>query len=382
MKIGFYAPFIDEKPTGVGVYIYEMLSRLVSKMDCIIYTSQPDKLPLWLYGVEARSCLLCRVPNNSGALARLSRLAWLNFRAVSDLKRDKVELLFSFVQEGAVIGSLKQVMVIHDLTMLRFPFAYSWPHVLFSKCYLPFAIKKSLYAICVSNSTLNDVISFFRVKSSSLKVIYEGFDRSVFYRPTHAEVTRCIAKYELPPKYFFYSGTFSKHKNLSLAFRAFSRITKNHPDVYFVLCGRKDSGDFLSLMLMAKSLGIQSRIKMLGYVPREDLHVLLGNSSAYLFPSLFEGFGLAPLEALAAGARVISSNAGSLPELIGESGVLIDPHDEEAWLDAMHDAISAPGEAAVWSQRAQQQAAKFSWSLAVDETIELLRSVRAYDEKS
>ena len=375
MKIGFYVPFIDEKPTGVGVYIYEMLSRLVSQVDCVIYTSRPYKLPAWLYGIEARSCLLGKLPNKSGALARLSRLAWLNFRAAEDLKRHKVDLLFSFVQEGAVIGNLKQVMVMHDLTMLRFPFAYSGMHVLFSKYYLPFALKKSAHTICVSKSTLNDIVRFFKLKNSPLKVIYEGFDQSVFYPPSRAEITRCMEKYALPKKYFFYSGTFSKHKNLSFALRAFSRVIEKQPDAYFVLCGRKDSGDFQSLIFIAKSLGIESRIKMLGYVPREDLRVLMGLSSAYLFPSLFEGFGLAPLEALATGARVISSNAGSLPEVIGEGGVLIDPLDEDGWLDAMHDAISTPWEATVWSQRAQRQAAKFSWDLAVYETIELMRSI-------
>ena len=378
MRVGIYIPVLENMPAGLGIYIFEVVSRLVKRHpDCVVFTQQPHDIPNWL---GATLTLGCRLPYSSrfgqtGFLGRLNRLLWLNTSAHLDFIKHDVDVMFLPVQEGAVFTSIPQVSVVHDLTALRFPDVYSRLHVFFIKLYFPWVVKKSRKTVCVSSSTQNDVVDFLNVPPGKTSVVHEGFDRALFFPPSPNEVDEVKSANSLPDRYFFYSGTFLPHKNLVTALHAFARVKKQLPDMGFVLTGRRESGDFQQFLEVATDLGVQGSIKMLGYVPRKDLHALIGGSVAYVFPSLFEGFGLAPLEALACGASVISSNAGSLPEVIGEGGFLLPPLDVDAWAEKMIDVAKQsvnPEFRAKQKERALLQASKFSWDVAVDEILDIL----------
>ncbi len=378
MRVGIYIPILESMPTGLGVYIFEVVSRILKcHPNCVVFTQKPHDIPDWL---GATLVLGCRLPYSSrfgltGFLGRFNRLLWLNTFAHLDFRKHDVDVIFLPVQEGAVLTSIPQVSVVHDLTALRFPDAYSRFHVFFTKLYFPWVVKRSMKTVCVSSSTQNDVVEFLNVPPGKTSVVHEGFDRALFFPPNPNEVDEVKKTYYLPDRYFFYSGTFSRHKNLGTALHAFARVKKQFPDMGFVLTGRRDSGDFQQFLAVARALGVHGAIKMLGYVPRKHLHALIGGSVAYVFPSLFEGFGLAPLEALACGAPVISSNAGSLPEVIGDGGFLLPPLDVDAWAEKMIDIAKQsinPEFCAMQKERALAQASRFSWDVAVDEILEIL----------
>lgn len=375
-----YVPILDHRPTGVGVYVFEILSRLLVRFPgLVVYTSNPEDSPSWLADATLKPCLSPVFNHTSGAKGRLSRLMWLNFHAKHAMMRDGVTALLSLVQEGAYFPHINQIVVMHDMTALRYPDAYAKAHVVFSRYYLPRSLKSCRKVICVSQSTFRDVHDFAGVDYQDMEVVYEGFERSVFYPPSIEEVNSVRALYDLPEHYFFYSGTFSSHKNLITGLQSFASVLVRYPYVRFAFCGRSDSGDFALFMNEAKRLGVDHAITMLGYVPREHLHVLLGEATAYIFPSLFEGFGLAPLEALASGAVVISSNAGSLPEVVGEGGYLLSPLDQNAWFETMLSAIERAnrGDRLVsLREGAVNQAMKFCWDKAVDQMIDIINSVQ------
>ena len=378
MRVGIYIPVLESMPAGLGVYIFEVVSRILKlHPDCVVFTQHPQNTPDWLISA---SVLGCRLPFSSevgqtGFLGRLNRLLWLNTFAHLNFKKHYVAVIFCPVQEGALFTSVAQVSVVHDLTALRFPKSFSRIHVIFTKFYFSRSIKKSMKTICVSKSTQNDVVKLLNIPTGETSVIYEGFDHALFFPPSRNEVCEVTSTYSLTEKYFFYSGTFSPHKNLVTALYAFARVKKQLPDMEFVLTGNRDSRDCQLFLKVATDLGVQGSIKVLGYVPRQHLRALMGGSVAYVFPSLFEGFGLAPLEALACGVSVISSDAGSLPEVIGEGGFLLPPLDVDAWVEKMIDLAMQsvnPDFCAKQKEKALAQASKFSWDVAVNEILVIL----------
>lgn len=370
MRIGLYAPVFDAKPAGVGVYIDAVCSRLVERNpDCVLITQTPEHRPAW-----ASRLPLIRIPRASLAPARVAglarraaRLAWLASGAHLALRRHGVDVLFSPVQEGQAFGATPQVVVLHDLTALQVPEAYARAHVLETRHGLPLVLRHARRVIAISESTRRDLEEAFGIGGHKVAVVTEGYEKEVF-RPQPAAAVR--ARLGLPERYLLYAGTYSRHKNLKLLPGMLRRL-RGADEVGLVLVGRRDAGAAAELDAEVAAQGVAGRVKNAGYVSREDLAALMSGAAAFVFPSRYEGFGLAVLEALACGAPVVASRVASLPEVVGEAGWLVEGEDPEAWARAVEEALGSDRAAA--AERARAQAGKFDWDRAAAQILETIQ---------
>lgn len=376
MRIGLYIPFLDPKPSGVGVYIEEIVRRLIAMHpDCAVYTAEPKRRPAWLDRAPTYPCRLPHSPSRTmslGVIRRAERLTWLSVYASKELLQNKVDVLFSPVQEGLLVDKPPQVVVAHDLTALRYPDAFNKLHVMQTRWIFPRVLKTARKVIAVSEHTKRDLVELFKLKPETIEVIPEGFDPTVFAPASEEECARVARLYGLPSNYLLYTGTFSRHKNLPLALRALS-LVKEDRELALVLVGRQGARAAKELEELSKRLGVYDRVRHLGYVPREDLPGLMSGCTAFVYPSLYEGFGLAPLEAMACGAPVLAANVASLPEVVGDAGVLLPPDSPGAWADAL-SGLLRPSQRQPLKERSLARAARFSWDDAARQVLEVLRA--------
>lgn len=378
MRLGLYIPMLDDRPAGVGVYIEEICSRLVrAHRDAVVFTGSPGAKRSWLEGVEVLPLgrrLLPEVPRLEGVRRRARRLRWLASEVAQALPRAGVEVLFSPVQEGPLVGRVPSVVVMHDLTALKFPDAYARATVLQTRWLVPRMLNHAAAVVAVSQSTKRDLVDAFGLAAGKIEVIGEGFDRAVFRPRSEGELAHAKAAHGINGRYLLYAGTFSRHKNLGLVARALHALP-GAADVALVLVGRKDAGAFSEFEALVRELGLGERVVTPGYVTREELAALMSGASAFVYPSRYEGFGLAPLEAMACAAPVIASRVASLPEVVGPGGVLVDEPTPAAWARAIAAVLAADRRAR--AAAATRQAERFDWGHAVGSLSTLLQRVVA-----
>jgi glycosyltransferase involved in cell wall biosynthesis len=374
VRLGIYIPVLDERPAGVGVYIEEICSRLVAlNPDTVIYTGTPQVERRWLDPARVRGFGASGVPvlpGIGGLRRRARRLWWLLGPGPRELERDGIDVLFSPVQEGPLNGRVPSVVVMHDLTPLKIPEAYGRGTVAQTRYLLPLMLRRCAQVVAVSQNTRRDLLETFGLSPERVTVIGEGFDRSVFRVRSDDEVRVAMGRHGVSGRYLLYAGTFSRHKNLGLLARVLASLPE---DLKLVLVGRKDAGAFSEFEAEARRAGTWARVVTPGYVSRDDLAALMTGAAAFVYPSRYEGFGLAPLESMACGAPVVASAVASLPEVVGEGGALVASAEPTAWAAA----IQKVGELSrqTLSSRAVMQASRFDWSDAASKVLASLESV-------
>lgn len=380
MRVGVYVPVLDERPAGLGVYIDAVCSRLVRRgLDLVFFTGTPDVGRPWLdqsrvRPVGARGALL-NASRVGRALQRASRVRWLMIDAARELPAHGVDVLFSPVQECPVLRSVPAVVVMHDLTPLKRPAAHAWLTVARMRWALPQMLRRATAIVAVSQNTRNDLVETFALDPRRIQVIGEGYEPSVFRPRSAAEIREVTSRHAITGPYLLYAGTFSRHKNLNVLPRALAQLGPQHQGLSLVLLGRKDTGAFAAFEAEARAAGVRDRIVVPGYVTRDELATLMSGAAAFVYPSLYEGFGLAPLEAMACGAPVVASDVASLPEVVGTGGVLVASPDAASWSAALGKILA--GDRDVVSRAAIAQAARFDWDDAVDRILNVLGSVAA-----
>lgn len=377
MRLGLYIPVLDDQPAGLGVYVEEVCARLVRlNPDVVVFTGTPGVERPWLAPGRVRALGVSRfprVPGLAGPRRRARRLEWLLGEVARALPEEGVEVLFSPVQEGPLAGEVPAVMVMHDLTALKYPSAYGRLTVAQTRWLVPRMLRRAAAVVAVSQNTKQDLVEAFGLEPGGIEVIGEGCDRAVFRPRDGREVEAAMTRHGVRGRYLLYAGTFSRHKDLGLVAGALADLGAAYQDVSFVLVGRKDAGAWKEFEALTQRLGLKARVVTPGYVTRDDLAALMSGAAAFVYPSRYEGFGLAPLEAMACGAPVVASNVASLPEVVGEGGVLVDSREPKAWAAALKTALERPrGEAAA---AAVAQAAKFDWDDAAAAILGLLNRV-------
>jgi glycosyltransferase involved in cell wall biosynthesis len=241
------------------------------------------------------------------------------------------------------------------------------------------AARRADAVIADSECSKRDIVKHLGIDAARVRVVYLA--AGAHYRPVD-DTTAVRRKYALPDKYLLYLGGFDQRKNVRVIIEAFARLPEFHAAGYrLVLAGVKlgeDSEFFPSPQRIARETGLSNdAIQSIGWVDGDDQPALYAGATVFLFASLYEGFGLPPLEAMACGAPVISSNASSLPEVVGDAGVLVDPHDPAAWGDAIRAVLTDGARRTAMRERGVAQSKKFSWDRVADETLAVYESVAA-----
>jgi glycosyltransferase involved in cell wall biosynthesis len=187
-------------------------------------------------------------------------------------------------------------------------------------------------------------------------------------------LARVRQQYYLPEKFILHVATIEPRKNLSRLLEAFTALLGDWPDLKLVLVGKK-GWLYESFFQKIQAMGLERQVIFPGYVAEADLPAFYQLAELFAFPSLYEGFGLGPLEAMACGTPVVSSNSSSLPEVVGEAGLLFEPTDTAAMTQALRRILTDEALRAELKQRSLQQAKKFSWAKAAEEHIAVYQSL-------
>jgi glycosyltransferase involved in cell wall biosynthesis len=222
--------------------------------------------------------------------------------------------------------------------------------------------------IAVSQSTKNDIMKYLDVHEDKITMIYEGVDEK--YKPVE-DCSKIKKKYGVD-KFILFVGTLEPRKNIPNLIKAFAKL--NSTEYKLVITGKK-GWKYKSIFNTAESLKITDKTVFTGYVPEDDLPALYSAADLFVYPSLYEGFGIPPLEAMACGTPVITSNRSSLPEVAGNAALLVDPEDTDELAEAMMKVIGDSCLRDVMTKRGFEQAKKFSWDQCVRKTIRVYKQI-------
>jgi glycosyltransferase involved in cell wall biosynthesis len=348
--------------TGTETYTFQLLAALARNYlddPVVVYlnaTSPPSDLP----------------PIGSPVCIPFPRL-WTHVRLSWEMQRRPPGVLF--VPAHVIpLRHPRSVVTIHDLGYLHHPEAHPRPTRLMLDWTTRWSVRAARRIIAISETTKRDLIAHYRVPPACIQVIPHGVDQQM--RPAAPEAVAALRRrYGLPERYVLFVGTVQPRKNLGRLAKAFRQVARENLPHGLVIAGKRG---WLAAQVETQiaASGMADRIKMVGYVPSSDLAALYSGADALCFPSLYEGFGLPVLEAMACGTPVIATNRSAVPEVAGGAALLVDPLNSAEIGTAMVRLLTDADLSAALRSRGFQRATTFTWDRTALATIELLREVR------
>lgn len=296
--------------------------------------------------------------------------------------RERLDLMHFPHFNVPIFCPVKFIVTVHDLILIKFPtsrattlgpLAYKIKNF-FYKIVISSAVKRSRRILAVSQFTKNDLIKQFKINQDKIIVTYEGVAELTPANPP----TPLLKGGEgglnslISQPYFLYVGNAYPHKNLEGLIRVFSEINKNSPDLKLILVGKED---YFYSRLKKYAKDFSDKIIFPGYVPDSELKTLYAKARLYVFPSFYEGFGLPPLEAMAHGLAVVSSNKTCLPEILGQAAAYFNPDDETDMKNKIERALADEKLREDLRSRGYEQAKKYSWNNCAAETLEVYKKI-------
>jgi glycosyltransferase involved in cell wall biosynthesis len=267
----------------------------------------------------------------------------------------------------------RNVITICDVTPLLFPGTHGRMNVWHHRLALPEILRRADRVITISNCSKRDIMRIYGLPDRKVSVTLLAADERFCPDPVGVPGSALAA---LPRPYILNVGTLEPRKNLEGLLRAFARACQAGVPHTLVITGARGWGRS-RLAPLPRELGIADRVVFTGFVPDEDLPHLYAGADFFVYPSLYEGFGLPVLEAMASGTPVITSNLSSLPEVAGDAALLVDPRSEAELAGAMVRLAGEAGLGAALRVRGLDRAAEFSWRRTADETLAIYRDVLA-----
>ncbi|MBI3671389.1 glycosyltransferase family 4 protein [Candidatus Azambacteria bacterium] len=270
----------------------------------------------------------------------------------------------------------KKVVTFHDLSFLHYPEFFS-----FKKKYWHFTqdpkkqAKEADRIIAISESTKSDLVNFYNIPDEKISVVYSGVDES--FRPipkSDQNLERVKKKYNLPENFILYLGTIEPRKNILGIIEAFEKVREKRK-VNLVIAGTF-GWLFSDIIKRAENSRFKDDIVFTGFVDQADKVYLYNLAEVFVYPSFFEGFGFPPLEAMACGVPIITSNCSSLPEVVGDAGIMIDPYKPSEIAEAIDLVLESGALRSALRERGIEQSKKFSWEDAGKKTLSILESFK------
>jgi glycosyltransferase involved in cell wall biosynthesis len=372
MKIGIDCRYIlntkHGELAGVGHYTYFLIKYLLEidqeneyilffynkKIQCEEFTQQKNIKCIYFPGLEN----LAKIP-----------LLYRHIFVPYILKKYKLDVYHNpaFVIPLFYFG--KSVITIHDLASYKKPSWFPSDNFFNKRILIPSSIYKAKKIIVVSENTRNDLIQMFKVNPQKVKVILEGVED---YNKIEIDETKIGKRFKFNEPYFLFISTLEPRKNIGRLIEAFDMFLKENNDKNYklVLAGKK-GWKYESIFEKIKNLGLEDKVIYLGYVSLEEKIYLLKNSLTFVFPSLYEGFGLPILEAMNLGVPIITSNIASIPELVIDNAILVDPKKTDSIKKAMLKMVKDKDLRERLSQKGKGIAANFTWQETARRTLSL-----------
>jgi glycosyltransferase involved in cell wall biosynthesis len=274
------------------------------------------------------------------------------------------------------LSQARSVFTLHDTAYIHQPQYHLPRNRIYLRLMMPRFLARSDAVITVSEHTRRDAERWYGLRGDRVHVIPEGVEEYLRPMTEPGALAAVRARYHLPERFILFVGTIEPRKNLATLLEAYAalRAGGRHAGVGLVIAGGKGwlySGFFERL----RALGLEDSVTLTGYVPEADLPALMNCAEVFAFPSSFEGFGLPPLEAMACGVPLVCSNATSLPEVVGEAGLLLPPDNVAAWTEALGRVLSDADLRAELRARGLARARLYSWETAARKTLAVYQAV-------
>jgi glycosyltransferase involved in cell wall biosynthesis len=360
---------------GIGTYIRNLLrqlARLDSQTEFVVLCRPEDRDALAALGENFRP-----VPETSGSysIAEQFKIPWA-------LKREGVTLFHAPHYVLPPLVQCRSVVTIHDVIHLMFP-QYLPNRVAFSyaKWSITQAAQRATRVMTVSESSKRDILRFVDTEPDKIDVIYNAYDERFAMEPREEDVVRVRERYQLTDEFVLYAGNVKPHKNLERLIDAFALVRKRGLDhLKLVLIGDEIS-KYTALRRAVHQHQLHKYVRFLGYLPEETLAVMYRLAGVFVFPSLYEGFGLPPLEAMASGTPVVTSNVSSLPEVAGDAAVLVDPYDPQAIADGIYRVLADEKLRRDMVHKGIARAGQFSWEQSVRRIRQIYGEVAGFNSQ-
>jgi glycosyltransferase involved in cell wall biosynthesis len=366
MKIAIVTDCVDDHAAGVGVYTKNLVENLLkvdnnNKYVLVHYRSGKDQF------YSGKNELV--IPMRRWPFYR-------EFRKIFLMPKILESQGFDIVHDPMQIGPFffrkkyKAVVTIHDLAPLLFPKTFNWAVPFHHRFGLRMTLPNVDLILADSDNTKNDIKSRFPLQADKARVVYLGVTEH-FARANKAQVSSFKKKYNLARPFILFLGTLEPRKNIETLINAFAKL-KNEKGIHEVLVIAGARGwKFSKIFASVKDLGLQEDVVFLGYVEDMLMPALYSSAEIFVFPSIYEGFGLPPLEAMKCGCPVVCSNAASLQEVVGDAALAVDPYDIAALADSIFKVLRDAGFRKKLVEKGYRNVSRFSWAKCAKDTLTL-----------
>lgn len=371
MRIGIDATALPQEPVGGGIYIINLLRALGerdTKHELVVFLQKSARK--YLGTPENTNLHEVLLPDKSPT----RRLIWEQMALPNLVKRHKIDLLHSLHYTRPFFLPCASVVTFHDLTFYLFPELHRRSKRLFFPFAIQMSARKADALIAVSESTRQDSIRLLKVPAEKIFAVQLGVDEG--FHPIKDDSLReeILDHYQLPDKFILYVGLVEPRKNLPLLIQSFRDLVDAGLSHQLVIVGRM-GWMYQEVFKQIEALRLKDRIKFTGYVPRQYLPIVYNLAELFVYPTLYEGFGLPVLEAMACGTPVVTSNISSLPEIVGDAGILVTPGDEDALAQAMIGVLNDRELQRTLAEKGRIRSKNFSWKRTAKETLQVYQHV-------
>jgi len=349
-------------PTGTEVYSQRLIRALLA-------LDSPHRFRLYLRSLSPAGVF-------PGAELRVIPFPylWTHLRLSWEMARCPPDLLFVPAHVLPLVHPHASLVTVHDLGYLYFPRAHPWRQRLYLDLSTRWNARAAAHILADSEATKTDLVARYGTPPEKITVVYPGRDETLAPVRDLATIEAVKARYGIAGDYFLYLGTLQPRKNLVRLVTAFAHLatqSPSHPIPRLVLAGKRGwlYGD---LFTKVRHLGLEGHVCFPGYVSDEDKAALLSGAFTFVFPSLYEGFGLPVLEAQACGCPVITSATSSLPEVAGDAALLVDPGDTGAIAAAMQRVVADPALRETLAGRGFANVRRFSWTVCAESALSII----------
>lgn len=361
---------------GVGQYAFELIRHL-EKLDSENFYSTylkneplpdlPPKRDKWTYQIFGPKKLWTQLA------------APLHLRLFSP----KPDVFFTPSHYAPRFCPIPSVISIMDIAFVHFPQMFKKKDLAQLESWTAYSVKQAKKVLTISDFSKKDILEHYKIPEDKVVVTHPGLDRGRFNENVKHEtekIEEIKKKYKIPENYLIFIGTLQPRKNIVRLVEALKPVLANYPDTNLVVTGMINVGRggwmYKEIFEKVNDLGLIDKVIFTNYVPDEDVPYLLAGAKAYILPSLYEGFGIPVVEAMAIGLPVVVSNASSLPEITEDAGIYVEPYNVQSITDGIKKVLSlTEGQRKTLIEKGFAQAKKFDWIECAKKTLEVLKEV-------
>lgn len=370
MRIALDGRYIQDQYHGIGRYMYEMVLHLVNaypEQHFVLFHNPSYKNTRFDLERLGQSANVTLVKTRLPLFYPPQQVVWPWL-----LQQHQINLFHTPFFDAPSLVTCPVVITIHDLIFDRYPEYMPQAHLrLYYRMLTELSVRKASQIITVSEATKRDIVEIYGIRPANITVTAEATTPN--FKPVSVkEAERVRLRYKLPAQFVLTVGTMRPQKNIPTLVKAFAHIA-SQTDATLVLAGKADSRWPDEVTPLIEELNLQGRVMRIGHVVEADLPALYTLADCFAFPSIIEGFGLPALEAMACGTAVVASYTASLPEVVGDAGLLVDPYNAECLANALLVILQNPAYRKKLETLSLKRANKFDWFRTAHATMQAYR---------